>query len=684
MEEHDDVRRGQKFLSSIDQNPKKIIDKSKTLSEFMRSYDAGQQLSKSERLSIIERALILMDMSYVHLPLKRAMHAVDPIQRLKLMKFSFSEMSEHEMPSEMVFHQRLLEIFTSARDIHTMYLLPAPFDEMVAYLPFLIEGYFEGNKQKFMVSRVVEAHYEPLRDKGAEYFYLEPGVEALYWNGIPIERAIEINAEKQAGSNRDARFARGLDNLTIRPLDTSLPPDEMWVRLTYRALDGKEYELKQEWMVFSPKAISKRKSLGICISDNPPDFNPRLSSRGKISEGTEKEEFCMYKRAMDHKKTEINNVITMLYAGGKKREYKSDIHRETIKTGMPDVLRAERIKLHGREFGYIRIFIFEVSHARLVNEVKRILQSETFPQAGLILDVRGNGGGQIDAGERLLQLFTPRRIKPELFEFINTPLNLEICRNAPKKWEMAKWAESIAESVMTNATYSAGFPITSEEACNNIGQVYYGPVLLITDALSYSTTDIFAAGFQDNEIGEILGTSGNTGAGGANVWPYEAIKFALGEKAKYMFSPLPKGAGMKVAVRRSVRVGKHAGRPLEELGIVPDRRHYMTRDDLLNRNSDIIKKAATILMEKPSYGLSVTLRQNRDHSQTVEVSTKNISRLDVYVNDRPLKSLDVKDGKVRVGKIRREAKSEKTVLLLNGYDRSNNLVAMCKRPLEWA
>ena len=683
MQERDDVRRGEKFFSFGLQNPKKIISKSKTLSEFMRSQDAGQRLSKSERLSIIERALILMDMSYVHLPLKRAMHAVDPIQRLKLMKFSYSEMNEHEMTSEMVFHQRLLEIFTSARDIHTMYLLPAPFDEMVAYLPFLIEGYFEGHKQKFMVSRVVDAYYDPLRDKSPEYFYLEPGVEVLYWNGIPIERAIEINGEKQAGSNREARFARGLDNLTIRPLDTSLPPDEMWVTLTYRARDGKVYEIKQEWMVFNPKAILEKKSLGICTIDYPPDSDSRVSSRGKRSEEPAKDEFCMYKRAMDHKKTEINNVITMLYAG-RKQECKSDLHREAIKTGMPDVLRAERIKLHGREFGYIRIFIFEVSHARLVNGVKRILQSETFPQEGLILDVRGNGGGQIDAGERLLQLFTPRRIKPELFEFINTPLNLEICRNAPKNWEMAKWAESIAESVMTNATYSAGFPITSEEACNDIGQVYYGPVVLITDALSYSTTDIFAAGFQDNEIGEILGTSGNTGAGGANVWPYETIKFALGEKAKYIFGPLPKGAGMKVAVRRSVRVGKQAGRPLEEFGIVPDRRHYMTRDDLLNKNLDIIKKAATMLMEKPSYGLSVTLRQNRDRSKTIEVSTKNISRLDVYINDRPLKSLDVKDGKVRVGKVRRETTKSKTVLLLNGYDGSNKLVAMCKRPVDWA
>ncbi|MCI0486798.1 MAG: S41 family peptidase, partial [Blastocatellia bacterium] len=615
-----------------------------------------QRLSKSERLSIIDHALVLLDMSYVHLPLKRAMHAVDPIQRLKLMKFSLSEMDERKMPSEMIFHQRLLEIFTSARDIHTMYLLPSPFNKMVAYLPFLIEGYFKNRKRKFMVSRVVDIYFEPFRHESAERFYLEPGVEALYWNGIPIERAIEINGEKQAGSNLEARFARGLDNLTIRPLKTSLPPDERWVTLTYRAKNGKEYELKQEWMVFNPDDVSSK--------ERPKDLA--------------KEYLCIYKRAVDHKKKEINSVITMLYAGRQDEDI-SDFFRETIKTTMNDVLHAERIKLYEKEFGYLRIFTFEASPARLVREIRRILTSGSFPQEGVILDMRSNGGGLIEAGERLLQLFTPRRIKPELFEFINTPLNLEICRNAPKNWGMSKWAESIAESVMTNATYSSGFPITSEKACNDIGQVYYGPVVLITDALSYSTTDIFAAGFQDNEIGEILGTSGNTGAGGANVWPYDAIKFALGKKARYLFTPLPKGAEMNVAVRRSIRVGKQVGRPLEELGIVPDRRHYMTRNDLLNRNPDMIEKAARMLMGKPVYGLSVNLQQNQGLSKTIEVSTKNISRLDIYIDDRPFKTVDTVDGTIRVGKIPQGVKRTKSILLLNGYNESNTLAAMCRR-----
>jgi len=229
------------------------------LSTFLRAFERKGKLSRKDRLRIVEQSLLLLNMNYVHLPLKRAMHAVDPIQRLKLLRFRLLEMKESEMPSEMRFHQRMMEIFASTRDLHTMYLLPAPFKDHVAYLPFLIEQYFERNGktarvEKFTVSRVVKEFYQSIPNAGPEVLSFEAGVEVLYWNGVPIRRAIELNGESQAGSNIDARFARGLDNLTIRPLETSLPPDEIWVNVTYRSRTGKIFTLNQEWLVHGPGA----------------------------------------------------------------------------------------------------------------------------------------------------------------------------------------------------------------------------------------------------------------------------------------------------------------------------------------------------------------------------------------------------------------------------------------------
>ena len=629
------------------------------LTSFLESFEKTRRLSRSARLRIVEQALLLLNMNYVHLPLKRAMHAVDPIQRLKLLRFRLLEMKDSELPSEMQFHQRMIEIFSSTRDLHTMYLLPAPFVNTVAYLPFLIEQYFENDNlkrvEKFTVSRVVKSFYESIPNPGPEVLSFEPGVDVLYWNGVPIRRAIELNGESQAGSNIDARFARGLDNLTIRPLDTTLPPDEVWVNITYRTKAGEILTLKHEWLVHKTDAD------GATLA-------PKISRKKRV--------------AIDIKKNKINQLTKILFAP-------RDV---PVRKSLQQILYAETRTVDGKEFGYIRLFSFAVENPdEFVQEFADVITSAGFPQEGLIIDVRSNPGGRIRAGERLLQLFTPRRIKPELFEFLNTPLNLEICRSAPKSWELEQWAESIAESVVTGATYSRGFPLNSEESCNDIGQIYYGPVVLITDALSYSTTDMFAAGFQDNEIGEVLGTSDNTGAGGAEFWRYQDLVNASRGTARSQFKNLPNGADFVLAVRRSIRVGRHAGRPLEELGIVPDLRHYITRRDVLGANDDLIKRAARILAKKPVYSLTVEHFKDKQGARGIVVSAlskvnsadrvKNITRLDVHMNHRPYKSIDAKNGKVQARIRLAKPGSSEIELRLEARDRTNRLVAVNRRRL---
>lgn len=115
---------------------------------------------------------------------------------------------------------------------------------------------------------------------------------------------------------------------------------------------------------------------------------------------------------------------------------------------------------------------------------------EQMPANGLILDVCDNGVGYIGCGERLLQILTPRSIEPERLQFINTPLTLQICKASP---DLKPWLPSIERAMGTGATFSASFPLTSVEDCNSTGQRYYGPVVLVTNALCYGTTDIFAA-----------------------------------------------------------------------------------------------------------------------------------------------------------------------------------------------
>jgi hypothetical protein len=138
------------------------------------------------------------------------------------------------------FHAEMTQIFTSVRDLHTNYLLPSPFSHVFASLPFRVETCVEAGKVVYLVAGLATGFQHPT---------FTAGVELHYWNGMPIERAVEITADRHAGSNTDARWARALAGLTQRPLVIAPPPDEEWVIIDYKALDGSNQQIRLDWLV---------------------------------------------------------------------------------------------------------------------------------------------------------------------------------------------------------------------------------------------------------------------------------------------------------------------------------------------------------------------------------------------------------------------------------------------------
>jgi hypothetical protein len=77
----------------------------RTLQEFLTT--AGR-LTTEERRLIVDQALVLIEQFYVHLLLKRAMHAVDPVQRLKHLRHRLDT-----IPEERRFHDEMISILVS-------------------------------------------------------------------------------------------------------------------------------------------------------------------------------------------------------------------------------------------------------------------------------------------------------------------------------------------------------------------------------------------------------------------------------------------------------------------------------------------------------------------------------------------------------------------------------------------
>jgi len=157
------------------------------------------------------------------------------------------------------------------------------------------------------------------------------------------------------------------------------------------------------------------------------------------------------------------------------------------------------------------------------------------------------------------------------------------------------------------------------------------------------------------------------------------------------FKPLPKSADLTVAMRRSIRVGPHAGRPLEELGITPDERHFMTKRDLLEGNVDLIRHAAEILSAKPIHTLSVEPLK-RKNSRGVRVTCKskirtaneleNISYLNINIDGQFYPTISVENGSIEREPIILKGRNRKAQLLVQAFDGKNDLVAACRYKFE--
>jgi hypothetical protein len=310
------------------------------------------------------------------------------------------------------------------------------------------------------------------------------------------------------------------------------------------------------------------------------------------------------------------------------------------------VFRAREVSTSSGTFGHLRIFTFSVQDAVAFRD-EFVRLAAALPQNGLIVDVRDNGGGLIYASEFTLQTMTPNPIAPEPVQFLATPLNLQICKrhkDNPAGIDLGPWFSSLDQALETGAAFSAARPISPVDGANDIGQTYHGPVVLVTDARCYSATDIFAAGFADHRIGPILGVDDNTGAGGANVWTQGLLKQLLEVPAPgdatSPYRALPAGVNMRVAIRRTTRVGELSGTPVEDLGVQPDAVHRLTGNDLLHGNVDLLDAAGALLAALPVRRLQVTVQRSGTQA-TVVYDTAGLDRLDLYLDGRPMLSEEV-------------------------------------------
>jgi hypothetical protein len=552
------------------------------LAEFLQAAEL-QKMTPEEKRLILDQAVLLFDHLYPHLKFKQQLFGdfADPGENLAVTS------SQLDTLGEMDFHSHVSAAFGIVMDPHTWYGLPAPWRSAVAFLPFQL-GFWTDRERNthFVVTAVMNA----AANGGLGHPFFRPGAEILRWNNNEIESELSRQAMGRLPVPfGETKMTHWISPATVVPLRFCLPPGEPGAILHYIPPEGGGARaIRFAWGA----ATGMSDHAGFptaAFSVNVPTVAVSSAAGHFVRQGRL---LVQVPSINPQRESSIPEVFRFQYTSG------------VPQPGGLDPATLQSPSKPAAKFGYIRIRQFTTSGVLnseddIVREFRRILGDVMQPNApdGLILDIRGNPGGNIQAAERMLQMLTASRIHPVNFHLVNTPAvqrMLEILRSqsgnpgglTPEESErltaaqvkLQPWIDDPAPSGATGDPLTPGHPLTPEGKANEIGQVYKGPCVLLTDGWTYSAADIFSAGFQDHAIGPVIGMDNSTGGGGANVWSHDDLLNTLPTLPDLAIQPLPplsrpgeERATMSLAFLRCLRTaGPNSGQAIEDFGVTAD------------------------------------------------------------------------------------------------------------------
>jgi C-terminal processing protease CtpA/Prc len=557
--------------------PSKRWTRSSSAADVLRGpFLAPGTLTRKERLRLLEGIECVLEGVYTHLPLKRARYGFDPLQRLRILRAQVDTLTDQ------AFHLDLADALARLRDAHTAYTGPRSLEDTTAVLPLQMEMVGPPDAATYIVTKVVRNRQRGLSET------FEAGVQVESWNGVPIDRAVQRWSETAWGGRPDSQRVAALQTMTMRPLRFGPPPDEHWVIVGYRRVDsqgrpkGALLEERIDWRIVQPAQVP-----GARRSTDDVQGKRRAAMRAgapalrravnPAAEATRRARMLMF----------APHALMRQPAAGRRT-------RASLDSRLPDFFKVEALDTPSGKVPLLRIYSFNIdSDDDFIGELQRLLP--LLPQDGLIIDIRDNPGGNIWAAERALQLFTDHPIVPTRFSVLATAFTRGASVTAGLgRDELEPWRESLEAAVRNGELYSRALPITDPALCNAIGRVYPGPSLLVVNANTYSSGDLFTAGFVDNAIGPVICVGQATAGGGANVLDYTDLHGALAG-TPLALPRLPDGIGLSLSFRRATRSGPSEGLPIEDVGIEGHERYAMTRDDVLSGNCDLYARCAATL-----------------------------------------------------------------------------------------
>jgi C-terminal processing protease CtpA/Prc len=394
----------------------------------------------------------------------------------------------------------------------------------------------------------------------AEQIHL--GDVLLKINGEDPWQALQNSAVQGGGSNEDAYLYEGLFFLTYSAQRQSLLP----------ATDAVTLELQRGSEVVKVEVPYLVKTSPACLEQDKKAPMVTRQAGFRVSRS--------HPLAADFRSQKVK--VTGLQS-----------RLQTTPSKEPTVSSAS-LQISGRLYGYLRIEEFSPIKGIKVaqKEIAKIVKNFEKSTEGLIIDVRGNPGGEY--GDYLTQYFSAKKVVPQDEEMRASATNLKLLQklkeqnNEEDAWLIA-YLEPMKKALQEGRRYTPKLLVNTEEYLNEKGRLYTHPVIVLADPSCYSYCDYFSASMQDNGAGEIWIENGrHTGGGGGSVSAYSDFSQLIPKDLPL----LPQQQDINIAFSTGYRTGTKAGVPIENLGADADIEYHTTFRDIQENDADLLEKIA--------------------------------------------------------------------------------------------
>jgi len=514
--------------------------------------------SSAQKKLLVEQALMVMDQLFVHRDIKAQDFgkSTNPVPRLEAILKDVDSIENDK------FHAQMSQIFTDVHDLHTNYFAPTPTTCGYSFIPVRFEWVKDGSRDAILVSRKLKLNTDLIKD-----IKIDDELEEL--DSKPIFESLKELENISGGANPDAMRMRGVQLLSFRNFMIQAVPKENKVKLKFK---GAKDPIELPWLA----SVDKN-----CLGSRMQNRMLMMPLAEAMNQG--EDEFQRRFNEVFKPETLAPAILGL------------DVNLGPLK----EVFEISEIPMAEGSLGYIRLKTFHWQNRNLdmgtvVEGLRRSVEEYLANTEGLVIDVRSNPGGLITFAEKIVQLFSPLEVHPNLVRMLANPLNEEIFLNANGKDN--RWSLALKKAMDKKEKFIESMPITPFSEANNFGQVWYKPVVVLTDASCYSACDMFAASMQDSgAAAAVIGIHRNTGGGGANVMEHAVFRNIMMFSRNNPFRALPYGQNMRVAWRQSVRTGKNAGQLIENQGVKSDTVIALKKEDIGSESKELMRTVQTVI-----------------------------------------------------------------------------------------